>query len=129
MQGALGGYVNKVRSSAAFPMSGMMGPSSPNPSYVPYNSFLAFSQRATQVTQASTGGGGAGGGGGGRGPGGFDMGGFGRALGSVKLPGANMIRELGGEFGFATKQVLPIWASLQSISFSTRFTLVRLGLQ
>jgi tape measure domain-containing protein len=45
-----------------------------------------------------------GGGGGFGGAGGF--GGFGRALGGINLPGAGTIRELGDEFGFATKQVL-----------------------
>jgi tape measure domain-containing protein len=66
--------------------------------------------------------GGAGGGiqppSGGGGFGGFGgMGGFGRAMGGINLPGAGTIRELGDEFGFATKQVLLFGQAYKLLGF------------
>jgi len=63
------------------------------------------------------GGGGAGGGGGG----GFDTGGFSRAMGGINLPGAGTIRELGSEFGFATKQVLLFGQAYKALAFIQDF--------
>jgi tape measure domain-containing protein len=60
-----------------------------------------------------------GGGGGMRGMGG--MGGFGRALGGVNLPGAGAIRELGGEFAFATQQVLLFGQAYKLLAFVQNF--------
>ncbi len=60
-----------------------------------------------------------GGGGGGGGAGG--VGGFGRALGGVNLPGAGVIRELGSEFAFATKQVLLFGQAYKMLAFIQNF--------
>jgi tape measure domain-containing protein len=58
--------------------------------------------------------------GGGRGgAGGF--GGFGRAMGSINLPGSGTIRELGEEFGFATKQVLLFGQAYKLLGFLQSF--------
>ncbi len=70
--------------------------------------------------------GGAGGGiqppSGGGGFGGFGgMGGFGRAMGGINLPGAGTIRELGDEFGFATKQVLLFGQAYKLLAFIQDF--------
>jgi len=99
-------------SMGMFPMSGMMGPSSP----------LTINARSSMFA----GGGGAvppGGGGGGRGGfggmGGF--GGFGRAMGGINLPGAGTIRELGSEFAFATKQVLLFGQAYKMLGFIQAF--------
>jgi tape measure domain-containing protein len=99
-------------SMGMFPMSGMMGPSSP----------LTINARSSMFA----GGGGAvppGGGGGGRGGfggmGGF--GGFGRAMGGINLPGVGTIRELGSEFAFATKQVLLFGQAYKMLSFLQGF--------
>ncbi len=100
--GGLGG------SMGMFPSAGMMGPSSP----------LTINARSSMF-----GGGGAmppgGGGGGAGGMGG--MGGFGRALGGVNLPGSGTIRELGEEFGFATKQVLLFGQAYKMLAFIQNF--------
>lgn len=61
----------------------------------------------------------AGGGGSMRGMGG--MGDFGRALGGVNLPGSGTIRELGEEFGFATKQVLLFGQAYKMLAFIQNF--------
>jgi tape measure domain-containing protein len=59
-------------------------------------------------------------GGGGGGGGGF--GGFGRALGSVpNLPGVGTIRELGGEFAFAAKQVVLFGQAYKLLAFIQDF--------
>jgi tape measure domain-containing protein len=86
-------------------------------------SFLGFSQRATQIGQASvsggappppprppSGGGGVGG-----------MGGFGRALGGINLPGTGVVREIGNEFAMATKQVLLFGTAYKALAFLTSF--------
>jgi tape measure domain-containing protein len=100
--GGLGG------SMGMFPSAGMMGPSSP----------LTINAQSSMF-----GGGGAmppgGGGGGAGGMGG--MGGFGRALGGVNLPGAGAIRELGGEFAFATQQVLLFGQAYKLLAFVQNF--------
>ena len=66
--------------------------------------------------------GGAGGGmqppSGGGGFGGFGgAGAFGRAIGGVNLPGTGVIRELGEEFGFATKQVILFGQAYKLLAF------------
>ena len=99
-------------SMGQFPMAGMMGPSTP----------LTINARTSMF-----GGGGGGmqppGGGGGGGMGGFGrgMGNFGRGMGNVNLPGANTIRELGSEFGNATKQVLLFGTAYKALAFLTGF--------
>jgi tape measure domain-containing protein len=62
--------------------------------------------------------GGGGGGGPSGGAGGFGMGDFGRAMGGINLPGAGTIRELGSEFGFATKQVLLFGQAYKLLGFA-----------
>jgi tape measure domain-containing protein len=103
MAAGLGGSMGQ------FPMAGMMGPSTP----------LSINARTSMF-----------GGGGGlppRGPfGGFGgtggMGGqFNRALGNIQLPGAGMVRELGDEFGMATKQVLLFGTAYKALAFATSF--------
>lgn len=49
------------------------------------------------------------------------MGSFGRALGGVNLPGAGVIRELGSEFAFATKQVLLFGQAYKMLAFIQDF--------
>lgn len=49
------------------------------------------------------------------------MGGFGRALGGVNLPGAGAIRELGQEFAFATQQVLLFGQAYKMLAFIQNF--------
>jgi tape measure domain-containing protein len=70
------------------------------------------------------GGGGAGGGGGGGTGGGGGFGGFGGLGGSMSglnLPGSGLIRELGGEFAFATKQVLLFGQAYKLLGFAQDF--------
>ncbi len=67
-----------------------------------------------------------GGGGGGlpprRPPGGAGgLGGFGRALGSVQLPGTGVVREIGEEFAMATKQVLLYGTVYKALGALTSF--------
>jgi tape measure domain-containing protein len=77
--------------------------------------------RAPSIPTAT--GGGAGGGsvppGGGGGAGG--MGGFARAAGGLNLPGAGVIRDLGSEFAFATKQVLLFGQAYKMLAFIQNF--------
>ena len=97
--GAMGGYNPGVRSSAMFPMNGMMGPSSP-----------------------MGGGGSGGGGGGGTGGGGGGGGAFGgMRLNVPQLPGSGVVRELGEEFGFAAKQVLLFGTAYKALAFLQSF--------
>ena len=92
-------------------------------------SFRGFSQRATQVQQASGGGGGVplGGGGGAGGGGGVPprSGGGGAFSGMQfampKLPGTGIVRALGTEFAFAAKQVLLFGAAYKALAFLTDF--------
>lgn len=133
LRSAQGGYIPSIRSTARFPMSGMMGPSSPNPSYAPRSSFLSFSQRATQVTQQGIGGGVVP-------PGGFPTDGsiatratdvlkiraaMDVASASVKnftatqLPLIGGLKGLMGEFGEATKQVLLYGTAYKGLAFIT----------
>jgi len=62
-------------------------------------------------------------GGGGGGFGGMGgLGGFGRAMGGIgNLPGAGTIKELGSEFGFATKQVLLFGQAYKLLAFIQDF--------
>jgi tape measure domain-containing protein len=57
--------------------------------------------------------------GGGRGGGG--IGGFGRALGGINLPGTGVVREIGNEFAMATKQVLLFGTAYKALAFLTSF--------
>lgn len=96
--GGLGGSMGQ------FPMAGMMGPSTP----------MSINAR----TSMFGGGGGMQPPGGGGGFGGFGgAGGFGRAIGGVNLPGTGVIRELGEEFGFATKQVILFGQAYKLLAF------------
>jgi tape measure domain-containing protein len=103
--GGLGGSMGQ------FPMAGMMGPSTP----------LSINARTSMFgggggMQPPGGGGGFGGFGGASG-----FGGFGRAMGGINLPGAGTIRELGDEFGFATKQVLLFGQAYKLLGFIQSF--------
>ena len=104
--GAMGGYNPGVRSSAMFPMNGMMGPSSPLGRITPQSSMFA-------------GGGGGGGGAGGGGGGGGAFGGM--RLNVPQLPGSGVVRELGEEFGFAAKQVLLFGTAYKALAFLQSF--------
>ena len=92
-------------------------------------SFRGFSQRATQVQQASGGGGGVplGGGGGAGGGGGVPprSGGGGAFSGMQfampKLPGTGIVQGLGTEFAFAAKQVLLFGTAYKALAFLTDF--------
>lgn len=97
-------------SSAYFPTSGMMGPSSPLGTITAKSSMFG-------------GGGGVPPGGPPFGPmgGGFGGGGFMRAMADVKLPGSGVIRELGTEFAFATKQVLLFGQAYKLLAFLQNF--------
>jgi tape measure domain-containing protein len=105
--GAMGGYNPGVRSSAMFPMGGMMGPSSPLGRITPQSSMF---------------GGGGGGSPGGGGPGGGGGGSFGgMRLNVPQLPGSGVVRELGEEFGFAAKQVLLFGTAYKALAFLQSF--------
>ncbi len=113
-QGNLGsrfvGPSGNVQSYAGnFPVSGMMGPSSPLGRITAQSSMFAGGGTVPP----------SGGGGGFGGMGGF--GGFGRALGGVNLPGAGVNRELGSEFAFATKQVLLFGQAYKMLAFIQNF--------
>jgi tape measure domain-containing protein len=49
------------------------------------------------------------------------MGGFGRALGGINLPGTGVVREIGNEFAMATKQVLLFGTAYKALAFITSF--------
>jgi tape measure domain-containing protein len=104
---ARGGYTRGVPSSAFFPMSGMMGPSSPLGSITPQSSMFAGGGGGAPPRPPSGGGGG--------------MGGFGRALGGINLPGTGVVREIGNEFAMATKQVLLFGTAYKALAFITSF--------
>jgi tape measure domain-containing protein len=57
--------------------------------------------------------------GGGGGMGGMSN--FGSALGSVNLPGAGVVREIGSEFAMAAKQVLLFGTAYKALAFATSF--------
>lgn len=76
--------------------------------------------RAPSIPAPIGGGGAVPPGGGGRGGAG-GMGSFGRAMGGVNLPGAGVIRELGNEFAFATKQVLLFGQAYKMLAFIQDF--------
>jgi tape measure domain-containing protein len=109
---ARGGYIPGIGSSLQFPMSGMMGPSSPLGRITPQSSMFA-----------GGGGGGPGGGGpGGGGPGGGGGGSFGSGGFNIpNLPGAGLVRELGTEFGFAARQVLLFGTAYKALAFIQGF--------
>jgi tape measure domain-containing protein len=98
---ARGGYFPGISSSLFFPMSGMMGPSSP-------------------VGGGGGGGGTSGGGAGGSGGGGGGAFG-GMRLNVPQLPGSGVVRELGEEFGFAAKQVLLFGTAYKALAFLQGF--------
>lgn len=68
-------------------------------------------------------GGGGGGGGTGGGPGNFARrgGGFGGGFNMPNLPGAGLVREIGQEFAFATKQVLLFGTAYKALAFLINF--------
>ena len=108
---ARGGYIRGIASSLQFPMSGMMGPSSPLGRITPQSSMFA---------------GGGGGGPGGGGPGGGGLGGGGGSFGGMQfnvpqLPGAGLVREIGTEFAFAAKQVLLFGTAYKALAFLQGF--------
>ena len=108
---ARGGYIHGIGSSLQFPMSGMMGPSSPLGRITPQSSMFA---------------GGGGGGPGGGGPGGGGLGGGGGSFGGMRfnvpqLPGAGVVREIGTEFAFAAKQVLLFGTAYKALAFLQGF--------
>jgi tape measure domain-containing protein len=55
------------------------------------------------------------------GGGGGGMGGFGRSLGGINLPGTGIVREIGNEFAMATKQVLLFGTAYKALAFLTSF--------
>jgi tape measure domain-containing protein len=55
------------------------------------------------------------------GGGGGGMGGFGRALSGINLPGTGVVREIGNEFAMATKQVLLFGTAYKALAFLTSF--------
>lgn len=90
----------------------------------PLSAIVPYARGGALVPQL--GGGGQGGGGGGNRPprgggGGMGSGGFGRALAGVQLPGAGVIREIGTEFAFATKQVLLYGQAYKLLAFAQDF--------
>lgn len=89
----------------------------------PTSAIIPYAAGGAMVPSAAGAGGGAlppsGGRGGGGGLGG--IGGFGRALGSVNLPGTSLVRELGNEFSFAAKQVLLFGAAYKALAFIQSF--------
>ncbi len=108
---ARGGYFPGISSSLFFPMSGMMGPSSPLGSITPQSSMFGAGGPPGGPPRPPSGSGGGMGG----------MGGISRALGGVNLPGAGMVREIGEEFGMATKQVLLFGTAYKGLAFLTSF--------
>ena len=108
-------------SMGQFPMSGMLGRGSMG--QFPMSGMYYPSSPLGQITAQSSmfGGGGAVPPGGGGGGGGGGMGGFGRAMGGINLPGAGVIRELGSEFAFATKQVLLFGQAYKMLAFIQNF--------
>lgn len=94
-------------SMGMFPMAGMMGPSTP----LTINARTSMFGAGGPPNPPPPGGGGGGGG----------MGGFGRAMGGINLPGAGTIRELGSEFAFATKQVLLFGQAYKLLGFIQAF--------
>jgi tape measure domain-containing protein len=117
-------------SMGMFPTTGMMGPSSPLGRVTAQSSMFGASGPGGGWFGGfrNYGGGGVGGGGAmpptGRGSGGGGvggLGGFGRAMGGINLPGSGTIRELGSEFAFATKQVLLFGQAYKLLAFIQDF--------
>jgi tape measure domain-containing protein len=103
---AQGGYIPSIRSSAFFPMSGMMGPSSPLGRVTPQSSMFGGGGAPPVPPR----------GGGGRG--GFLGGG---QFNVPNLPGAGVVREIGTEFAFAAKQVLLFGTAYKALAFIQGF--------
>ena len=99
-------------SMGQFPMSGMMGPSSQLGRITAQSSMFAGQGGGGGNPPGNPPGGGGGAGG---------MGGFARAMGGLNLPGAGVIRELGSEFAFATKQVLLFGQAYKLLAFIQSF--------
>jgi tape measure domain-containing protein len=90
----------------------------------PQSAIVPYSAGGAIVPVASRGGGGGGGGGGtGGGPGNFAGrgGGPGGGFNMPNLPGAGLVREIGQEFAFATKQVLLFGTAYKALAFATNF--------
>jgi tape measure domain-containing protein len=89
----------------------------------PTSAIVPYAVGGAIVPQSAMAQGGAGGGmqppsgGGGRFGGFGGAGAFGRAMGGVNLPGTGVIRELGEEFGFATKQVILFGQAYKLLAF------------
>ena len=90
----------------------------------PQSAIVPYSAGGAIVPVASRGGGGGGGGGGtGGGPGNFAGrgGGPGGGFNMPNLPGAGLVREIGQEFAFATKQVLLFGTAYKALAFLQSF--------
>jgi tape measure domain-containing protein len=100
-------------SMGRFPLSGMAYPSSPLGVINAQSSMFAgggpLKPPPGGPPRAPSGGGGGG------------LGGFGRALGSVNLPGKGVVLEIGEEFAMATKQVLLFGTAYKALAFLTSF--------
>jgi tape measure domain-containing protein len=110
--GAMGGYNPGVRSSAFFPMEGMLAPSSPLGRITAQSSMFGPSGPFGPGNRPP-GGSYPGGGGGG--------GGMFGGIPNISLPGSGAIRELGQEFAFATKQVLLFGQAYKLLAFIQNF--------
>jgi tape measure domain-containing protein len=114
----IGGGAGRIPSPYSYAYRGAR----PTSAIVPYAAGGAI---VPQPAMASGAGGGmqppAGGGGFGGFGGAGGFGGFGRAMGGINLPGAGAIRELGDEFGFATKQVLLFGQAYKLLAFVQNF--------
>jgi tape measure domain-containing protein len=119
---ARGGYIPGIGSSLQFPMSGMMGPSSPLGRITPQSSMFAGGGGGGPGGGGPGGGGPGGGGPGGGGPGGGGGGPLGGMQFNVpQLPGSGLVREIGTEFAFAAKQVLLFGTAYKALAFLQGF--------
>jgi tape measure domain-containing protein len=114
----IGGGAGRIPSPYSYAYRGAR----PTSAIVPYAAGGAI---VPQPAMASGAGGGMQPPGGGGGFGGFGgaggFGGFSRAMGGINLPGAGTIRELGDEFGFATKQLLLFGQAYKLLGFIQSF--------
>ena len=110
MSGMLG-----LGSMGQFPMSGMAYPSSPLGRITPQSSMFAGGGGGGMPPS------GGGGGGGGVGSGGRGRQGFGGGFNVPDLPGTGLIREMGQEFTFATKQVFLFGAAYKALAIMQNF--------
>jgi tape measure domain-containing protein len=119
---ARGGYIPGIGSSLQFPISGMMGPSSPLGRITPQSSMFAGGGGGGPGGGGPGGGGPGGGGPGGGGPGGGGGGPLGGMQFNVpQLPGSGLVREIGTEFAFAARQVLLFGTAYKALAFLQGF--------